>query len=130
MKKFEYLILDIIILLSPFLGKIFYKNFFLPNIKYFLISTILVSLIFLIWDFLVTNHWWYFNDKYLIGFKIFKLPIEEIIFFPFVSFSCFVIWVNLKKIFLGSFSSNFIFLFIFFILFLSLFLGVNFLRKK
>jgi len=130
MKKFEYLILDVIILFSPFLGRMFYKNFSMPNVKYFLISTFLASIIFLIWDFLVTNRWWHFNDEYLIGLKVFNLPIEEVIFFPAVSFSCFLIWINLKKIFLGSFSSNFISLFTILLLALSLFLSVYFFRKK
>jgi len=97
-RKFEYLILDLVILASPFLGLVFYPKFIFPDLMSFLITTAFVSLLFIIWDNLVTGKWWKFNYRYLTGFKIFKLPIEEVSFFPIVSFSCLVIWVNLKDV--------------------------------
>jgi lycopene cyclase domain-containing protein len=97
-RKFEYLILDLVILTSPFIGLVFYPRFIFPDLRRFLIATVFVSLFFVIWDNLVTGKWWRFNYRYLTGFKIFKLPIEEVSFFPIVSFSSLVIWLNLKDV--------------------------------
>lgn len=96
MKKFEYFIINLIIFISPFVAKIFYPFFVLPKSFQSLLSIFLVSIFFIIWDQLVTNHWWRFNKKYLLGFFIGKLPLEEILFFPIVSLSCLIIWVNLN----------------------------------
>ncbi len=47
-----------------------------------------VFLFFVVWDALFT-HWgfWGFNDRYVLGAKLYELPIEEVSFFIFVPFA-------------------------------------------
>lgn len=130
MKKTNYLLLDLIIFISPFLGKLFYPSFIFPNLKAALLSIFFVSLIFIVWDIKVNNKWWLFNEKYITGIKIFDLPIEEIIFFPIVSFSCLIIWVNLNQVFKLEEGSSFLITVSFILLVIFLFLGFYFFKKK
>ena len=69
-----------------------------------LIAIILPAIPFLLWDALVTGTHWNFNPKYVSGFKIINLPVEEILFFITVPFACLFTWemiirrVNAKKV--------------------------------
>jgi lycopene cyclase domain-containing protein len=42
---------------------------------------------------------WWFNDKYLLGLRIVNLPIEEILFFICIPFSCIFTYFCLDKFF-------------------------------
>lgn len=88
-----YLIFHIFVVIYPLL-KIKIKEInYLHKIK-FLISGFLVSSIpHLIWDIFATkNGDWSFNAKYILGISILGLPIEEILFFFTVPFSCMFVW--------------------------------------
>jgi len=74
-------------------------------IRNFFLTFIIVSPIFIIWDiFFTAKNYWRFNNEYLIGIYIFKLPIEELLFFfciPFASIALFELlnlFINDKKI--------------------------------
>lgn len=122
--KLEYLIFNLIIFLAPFLSSFFYPMIFPNNINHFL-PILIPAVIFIFHDIKVNNLWWNFNKKYIINFKIYKLPIEEILFFFTVSFSCLTIWLNLKIILpsINSYLINIIF-------FGAIFLYFNFLYLK
>jgi lycopene cyclase domain-containing protein len=65
----------------PLLFSVFVINF-VENWKNFLISTSLIALLFLIWDFIFTEKSvWGFEEKYCLGVRILKMPIEEWLFF-------------------------------------------------
>lgn len=36
--------------------------------------------------------WWQYNSQYILGWRIFGLPIEEVLFFIVVPFACLVVW--------------------------------------
>jgi lycopene cyclase domain-containing protein len=57
----------------------------------------IVGLGYIIWDSIVTarGDWW-FNYDYLSGISIIGLPIEEILFFVVVPYSCIFIYENLE----------------------------------
>lgn len=123
--KLEYLFFNLIIFLSPILSSFFYTKIIFPNnINYFL-SIFISAFIFIFHDIKVTNLWWSFNKKYITGLKIYKLPIEEILFFFTVSFSCLTIWLNLK---LALGEKNFYLINVLF--FSGIFLYFNFLYLK
>ena len=66
-----------------------------------------MMLIFIPWDVWFTEHGiWWFNDKYITGWKLFSLPLEEWSFFIIVPFACIFIYEVLnffvKKDLLGS----------------------------
>ena len=79
-----YLLLGSIII--PLIFSIFFIDF-IKHWKHFIISTTIVAVVFLIWDALFTHYGiWAFNKEYCIGFSIFKMPIEEWLFFYVIPF--------------------------------------------
>jgi len=60
----------------------------------------LVAIPFILWDIYFTkNGVWWFNYDYVIGLKIAGLPIEEILFFFCIPFSCVFTYFCLNKFF-------------------------------
>jgi lycopene cyclase domain-containing protein len=78
------------LLLGSLLVPLLYSIFVLDIIKYwkqFSLSTIIIAVVFLIWDYFFTKAGiWGFNDNYCLGIKIFKMPIEEWLFFLIIPF--------------------------------------------
>ena len=109
--KLEYLIFNLIIIFLPIFSSFFYPKIIYPNNFQAFISILFSSSIFIFHDSKVTNKWWYFNKKYVLGVKVFKLPIEEILFFFSVSFSSLTVWLNLKTFPYLSFKNSFLLLF-------------------
>jgi lycopene cyclase domain-containing protein len=94
--KIEYLLFNFFIIIFPLISYIFYKRpLFLPMI----ISLLVSALIFIIWDIAVTDYFWSFNQNYILGIKLIKIPIEEALFFLTVPFGCLFLYVNFEKIF-------------------------------
>ena len=89
----EYLLLNIFIIIVPLL-LIYERNLkFYKKIRSVFISILIVSLIYIIWDSIATVRGdWGFNPKYLIGFNLFSLPLEEILFFITVPYSIIFIY--------------------------------------
>ena len=72
--------------LIPLLFSVFFIDF-IKNWKAFSISTILIAIVFLIWDAIFTKLGiWGFNDSYCLGLKLFEMPIEEWLFFLIIPF--------------------------------------------
>ena len=56
-------------------------------------SIAVVSTCYLVWDILVTAQGeWSFNSRYLTGVQIFNIPLEEVLFFITVPYSCLFIY--------------------------------------
>lgn len=92
-----YLLLNILIILVPLLLS------FESKIKYYtkylnLISSIfLVASVFIIWDsYAAIRGDWYFNEKFVLSYRIFKLPVEEILFFITVPYSILFLYETAK----------------------------------
>lgn len=92
-----YLIINILIIIIPLILS------FDKNISYYrklprLISSILiVSTAFIIWDIFATKRGdWAFNPEHLIGIYFFGLPLEEILFFITVPYSCIFIYETVR----------------------------------
>jgi lycopene cyclase domain-containing protein len=97
--KTEYLFFNLLIFLfATFLSGIV-KSRKLPSLKPALFSILTISTPYIIWDFFVTNVWWSFNERYIVGLRVWSLPIEELFFFLTVPWSCLVLWVNLERYF-------------------------------
>lgn len=83
-----YLVLNIGVILFPFVLSFDKKVAFYKKWKQVFKSIIFTALIFIPWDIYFTYHGvWGFNEDYLIGISIFHLPIEEILFFITVPYA-------------------------------------------
>lgn len=88
-----YLLINILIISFPlFLS-------FDQNLKYYkkvpnvLQSILFISTAYIIWDVIATKRGdWAFNPKHLLGLYFFNLPLEEILFFITVPYSCIFIY--------------------------------------
>jgi len=86
---YTYLLLDFIILIFPFLLSFDKKVAFYKSWKYLLPAIAINGTLFVLWDIYFTAHGvWSFNPKYITGILFFNLPIEEVLFFVVVPYSC------------------------------------------
>jgi len=97
--KSEYLIFNGIIVLFPLIAKLLYKKSLLPRFYSALGAISIAAVPFLLFDNLVTGYFWSFNLRYILGLRIGSLPVEEMLFFFTVPFSCLFLWVNWKQMF-------------------------------
>ncbi len=88
-----YLAVDLFILL-PFVIKINDPRLRLrKNLRSIAISTSVVLVIFIIWDFFAVQAGvWGFNPHYIIGIDLAGVPIEEILFFVAVPVTSVLVW--------------------------------------
>ena len=88
-----YLLINILIIFFPLILS-FDKNLkFYRNVPHVLQSIAFISTAYIIWDVIATERGdWSFNSEHLIGFYILSLPIEEILFFITVPYSCIFIY--------------------------------------
>ncbi len=84
-----YLYVDLLTVVVPLVFSFHPKINFHKHFKAFVPANILVAIPFLIWDILFTkNGIWGFNPEYVLGLYLFNLPIEEVLFFVCIPFSC------------------------------------------
>ena len=95
--KFTYLLINFITLLFPIVLSFDKKVQFHKSWKFIWPGIILTGLVFLFWDVLFTvDGVWWFNPKYITGITVFRLPVEEILFFLTVPFACLFIYACLN----------------------------------
>lgn len=98
--KFTYVLVlfftVIICLIASFDKRIKFNQQFSAFFK----AAIIVAIPFIIWDiyFTAKGVWW-FNTDYTLGFTIGGLPLEEILFFIFIPFSCIFTYFVIDKYF-------------------------------
>jgi lycopene cyclase domain-containing protein len=96
--KFLYLLVDFFTVIIPLLFSFHPKIKFYKTWKAFFAANIIVASLFIIWDSLFTHLGvWNFNPGYVMGIYFFKLPIEEILFFICIPFSCVFTYYCLDK---------------------------------
>jgi lycopene cyclase domain-containing protein len=95
--KYTYLIINVLTIIFPALLSFDKRVAFAKSWKFVWPGMAITGLLFLFWDVLFTIHGvWSFNDKYIIGLKFYGLPLEEILFFLTVPFSCLFIYACLN----------------------------------
>ncbi len=86
---YTYLWLDILSLIFPLLLSFDKKVAFYKHWKYLLPAILVNSVLFVLWDIHFTERGvWSFNPQYICGIYLFNLPIEEVLFFIVVPYSC------------------------------------------
>lgn len=93
-----YLLLLLGSLSVPLLFSVFYIDF-IKHWRNFAISTIMIAVVFLIWDVIFTHQGiWEFNANYCLGITIVKIPIEEWLFFFIIPFCSLFIHFSLVHV--------------------------------
>ena|SRR5690554_587138 len=100
METYTYLLVNfftvVICFIYSFHPKIRFDRHFLSFLK----SSVMVGVFFIIWDAWFTHLGvWWFNDRYLVGWRILGLPLEELLFFICIPFSCVFTYYCLDKFF-------------------------------
>ena len=89
MTRFTYLLVDLSAILVPFLYSFHPKINFHKKWKIFFPALLFTATIFIIWDIIFTNAGvWEFNNRYLMGYYFFNIPVEEILFFICIPYAC------------------------------------------
>jgi lycopene cyclase domain-containing protein len=84
-----YLYINLAIIMFPLLLSFEKRIKYYSKAKALLPAIIIVSIIFIVWDVFATfrGHW-SFNPDHILGVKLAGLPLEEILFFITVPYSC------------------------------------------
>lgn len=86
--KFEYLLFNLVVLAGPLAFSFEKQIHFRKHWREAFPAIFLSLIVYVIWDSSVTNRHWYFNPLYMMDTRIFKLPIEEWLFFIVVPYAC------------------------------------------
>ena len=96
--KSLYLLVDFFTVIVPLIFSFHPKIKFHKTWGQFFIAAAIVGIIFIIWDSIFTGLGvWNFNPGYVSGIYFFRLPIEEILFFICIPFSCVFTFFCLDK---------------------------------
>src|SRR5690554_2396762 len=105
--KSMYLLVNFFTIIIPFIFSFHPKIKFHLTWKAFFPAAILVGVVFVIWDELFTAMGvWGFNTDYVTGIYLFNLPLEELLFFICIPFSCVFTYFCLDKFFNLSWNAN------------------------
>ncbi|WP_407428983.1 lycopene cyclase domain-containing protein [Arcticibacter sp.] len=92
-EKYTYLLINFLTVLFPVLLSFDKNVHFYKKWKYIFPAQVISGLCFLLWDYIFTLYdVWSFNSRYVTGLYFLNLPIEEILFFVTVPFSCIFIY--------------------------------------
>ena len=87
--KYTYFLVLFFSVIVPFIFSFHPKLKFNKHFSAFFKANFLVATVFILWDIYFTSIGiWGFSPKYTTGLKIANLPIEEILFFVCIPFSC------------------------------------------
>src|SRR5918992_3117298 len=91
--SFTYLVLNLFIIAVPLWYTPDKRTTYYRRLPALVLSIVVVSTCYLVWDILVTARGeWSFNSRYLTGVQIYNIPLEEVLFFITVPYSCLFIY--------------------------------------
>ena len=95
--KAEYFIVLVISFIAPFILSFSRKIHFYKSPLRLILGIGIPFILFIIWDTIAaTRGHWSFNPNYITGFKIFNLPVEEVLFFIIIPFCGLFSWECVK----------------------------------
>jgi lycopene cyclase domain-containing protein len=111
MDKWLYVFINLGAISIPFIAGFDGRLRFDKQWRFIFPALLLTMLVFIPWDMLKTNlAVWGFNPRYLLGFYIGNLPVEEWMFFIAIPYACLFTYHSLnylvKKDYLGRYADN------------------------
>ncbi|MAR36127.1 MAG: lycopene cyclase [Candidatus Marinimicrobia bacterium] len=95
-----YFLLNTSAISVPLIFSFYHKTKYWATWKKLLPGLFIMDSIYIIWDIIFTQLGvWGFNEKYIIGYHIFNLPIEEWLFFICIPYASLFIHYSMLKIF-------------------------------
>lgn len=95
--KYAYLLINFLSVIFPLILSFDKRVRYYKSWKYIWPGLLLTGILFLIWDvFFTVKGVWSFNENYILGITFFRLPLEEILFFLTIPFSCIFIYACLN----------------------------------
>ena len=89
MQHYLYLAVDFFSLFFPFVFSFYPKAPYYKKWESLFPAILLTGIIFIAWDIFFTRMGvWGFNPKYVCGIYLFNLPLEEVLFFVCIPYSC------------------------------------------
>jgi len=100
MQQYTYLLINFCTVIICFIFSFHPKIKFDRHFTAFFKASLIVATIFIIWDMWFTERGvWWFNDAYLLRIKVYNLPVEELLFFFCIPFSCIFTYFCIDKFF-------------------------------
>ena len=97
--NYLYLLINLICILFPVLLSFYSKAPFYKKWKGVSIAILISGIIFIAWDEIFTQLGiWGFNARYITGWQLGSLPIEEIMFFIVIPYACVFTYFLLKDV--------------------------------
>ncbi|MVN23321.1 lycopene cyclase domain-containing protein [Mucilaginibacter arboris] len=91
--KYAYLLIDFLSVIFPLLLSFDKRVAYHKSWKFIWPGLFITGILFLAWDvFFTVKGVWSFNPNYILGITFFRLPLEEILFFLTIPFSCIFIY--------------------------------------
>ena len=111
MDKWLYVFINLGAISIPFIAGFDKRLRFQKQWRFLFPAMLLTMLVFIPWDMLKTYlAVWGFNPRYLLGFYIGNLPVEEWMFFVAIPYACLFTYYSLnylvKKDYLGKYANN------------------------
>jgi lycopene cyclase domain-containing protein len=84
-----YLLINFFSVIVPLLFSFYPAIRFNAHFKAFFAGNLIAAACFIVWDIVFTRQGvWGFNNTYTLGYRIFNLPVEEVLFFICIPFAC------------------------------------------
>ena len=95
--KFEYFMVLLATAIVPLIRSFSREINFYSDVRRFVFAILIPFVLFAVIDIIsVQRGLWTFNKDYITGIYLFNLPVEELLFFAVIPFSCLFLWETVK----------------------------------